>query len=128
MSQRNYKTHTIRTLQRVGWYACDVERFFPHPPRRYDAFGFADVAAFTPGKEGTLWVQACARHGISSHHAKITTEGLYEVVRDCLLAGNRVELWGWQARKRWPSVVLAYSVSRNVLFEIRGDFSVSFVA
>jgi len=102
---------TSRTLQYLrddGMLAGVVEKWIPKVKQRVDLFGFIDIVAIRPGKDGCLGVQATSRSNVAARRTKIL--GL-NPARVWLQTGNRIWIVGWSKkgakgkRKLWtPSV------------------------
>lgn len=87
-------TRAVEVLQSRGWTAQIVERRLT----RFlcvDLFGFADILAVHPETGRTLAVQVtCAKGGNFAERARKCEES--EEVRNCLLCGWCVEVWGFR--------------------------------
>lgn len=86
---------TLERLRRDGYRAAVVEKYVPQVRRRQDLFGIIDVLAVHPHGLRTLGVQATTVSNQAARLKKLIHAG---AARDWLLAGNRLEVWGW-ARK-----------------------------
>lgn len=94
----------IRTQKVEHWLQIPNPRPGMPPGRRIDLFGFIDGIALDLGApEGCRMIgwQACARSSLSDHIAKIMTT-CYVPACDWLIAGGRIQLWGWGKMKREP--------------------------
>lgn len=90
---------TARTLaecKRRNWPAYVTERHNAFSGRKNDAFGFGDVLVID-GKPGSLLIQATSTPNMSAREKKIRTECAVEA-HQWLMAGNRIEVWGWAKR------------------------------
>lgn len=91
---------TLAACERMGRTAGISERRVPIPGRNNvtrDLFGFADIVAASPN-EGIIFIQATTAHNIMARIEKIRTECL-KAATDILVAGARIEVWGWHKRK-----------------------------
>lgn len=93
-------------LEANGYVVALVERSIDVPKfpgsterfkNKFDAFGFADLAAIHPQKTGTLWVQVTDHKHRAEHEQKILEATKAPVI---LQAGNRIQLHTWKAAKR----------------------------
>lgn len=108
---RDFTPEALRILQRYGYRAEKVERYNTYARRSRDLFGFADLLALRVhhwsdpellnarhSLQGTLYLQVCARTGFAAHLEKATTGPIGQALADCLLAGNRFEIWAFPSR------------------------------
>lgn len=92
---------TLKLLRAQGWKAQVVEHFNMFARVRQDLFGFIDVLAIRPGE--TLGVQCTTFSNRSSRIQKIQES---ELATDWVLAGNKIEVWGWKkVKNRWLPVI-----------------------
>lgn len=87
---------TLAACREIGWLAGKVELFNYASRMRSDLFGFADVAAIVPGREGTTYIQATAGGHGQDRIRKIMR---LDAARAVLEAGNSVEVWSWRLYK-----------------------------
>lgn len=109
---------SLALLRSEGYEVEVVEKWipFPKPGHRKDLFGFADILAVHPF-EGTLAVQACAGAGgaVAERRRKLTEDPVVAPkVALCKMAGWKVQIWGWVARKKIRGgVAIRYEVRRE---------------
>lgn len=90
---------TLVRLRSLGWTADVTERWIPKAKKRKDLFGFIDVVAIRADKAGVLGIQCTT---VSNQAARLTKLLAIPATRTWLLAGNRVQVWGWKKRSgRW---------------------------
>lgn len=89
----------------LGWLADVVERRITKILTK-DLFGCIDLVALD-GRPGVLGIQATSRSNVSARVRKIQEE-CWPAAEAWLLAGNRLEVWGWgkmkprgEKRPRW---------------------------
>ncbi|MBW1953231.1 MAG: hypothetical protein JRI66_09140 [Deltaproteobacteria bacterium] len=94
-----------------------MERWIPQARRRLDLFGFADVVALVPGRQGTTYLQlTTAPHGRERLRKVLDCSNVKQV----LLAGNHVEVWEWRkvrrnGRRVWDARRWVVSLERGKL-------------
>lgn len=93
-------------LEHEGYITALVERSLNVPPKfgkpegfrhKFDAWGFADLAAIHPDKTGTLWIQVTDHAHRLDRLEKVLAA---RAVPTILSAYNRVELHTWKASKK----------------------------
>lgn len=100
---RSPTQRTLEKLRGMGWTAAVVERWNPHAGARdgqageptgirQDLFGFADILAVRGDRPGTLYIQCTSLPHLVDRMDKLRAN---PAVRECILAGNPVEVWGW---------------------------------
>ena len=90
---------TARTLaecRKRNWHAGVVERYNTFSGKKNDLFGFIDLVALD-GQPGLLGIQATSTPNMSSREKKIRID-CAELAHAWLMAGNRLEVWGWGKR------------------------------
>jgi len=87
---------TLEACKELGWLVGKVELYHPASKMRSDLFGFADLAAIVPGKQGTTYIQATVGSHGRDRIRKIM--GL-DASRVVLKAGNTIEVWAWRLYK-----------------------------
>lgn len=105
-------SRTLKALRGQG-FLCDVcERRVPLTHSARDLFMAFDIAAIHKDHNGVLGVQATSLSNLAARCHKLVAN---PAVKVWLLAGNRVEVWGWSLRgaagfpKRWgPTKRLIY--------------------
>ncbi len=76
---------------------------------RKDLFGFLDVVVLD-GRPGLLGIQCTSGSNVSSRVKKIRDE-VWPAAEAWLLAGNRIEVWGWRKKAgRWGVRVINISL------------------
>lgn len=91
-------TPTARSLKylREQGYVCDIaERYNAFTRKRNDLFGFIDIVAVHPLKQGLLGVQTTSTGNIQARIKKATILDTYDL---WLNAGNKIEFHGWSKR------------------------------
>lgn len=90
-------------LRRRKWRGAIVEQTIPKTFIKRDMFGFVDVVALDH-RPGFLLLQVTSYSHVANRARKIR-EQCNEAARECLEAGNRIQVWGWHqpggARSRW---------------------------
>lgn len=86
---------SLAHLRKHGAIAAVVERFNPGARVRQDLFGFIDIVALEPTKQGVLAIQACVTGDQSKRLQKIREEPR---ALAWLAAGNRIAVYGWAKR------------------------------
>ena len=90
-------------LRRRNWRPWIVEQTIPKTFIKRDMFGFVDVVALDR-QPGFLLLQVTTSHNVPARCRKIR-EQCTSAARECLQAGNRIEVWGWHQpggpRTRW---------------------------
>ena len=90
---------TARALaecKRRGWRGAIVERYISATRRRHDVFGFGDLLVLD-GERGALLIQVTTTSNAASRVKKIIHE-CSEAAIEWLVAGNRIEVWGYARR------------------------------
>lgn len=119
---------TLKALKEKGYRCGIVERFVGPLNIRVDLFRIIDIIAIRDCQ--ILGVQSCGQ-AFSEHHRKLTEEH-EDATRDWLLAGGRLELWGWRKVKVkrggkamiWKPRVRTYSIAPNqwsIVWDDRGE-------
>jgi hypothetical protein len=119
---------STKFLQREGYIVALVERTVNAPRfkhgvedtpfrNKFDAFGFADLAAAVPHEVGTLWVQVTDHSHHADRRAKILANDKAPIL---LKASNRIHLHSWKpskkrGRKLWRLSVQEARLSEGVL-------------
>ncbi len=86
-------------LRSTGYTAGVVEKWIQQTKQRQDLFGCIDILAIRPDKLGSLGIQCTSQHNVGERVKKACAEPR---MRTWLLAGNRLEVWGWAKKKlRW---------------------------
>lgn len=98
--------HTLAELQRLGYRTAIVERYCSFTRRRHDLFGCIDILALRGDCAGLLGIQATSASNLAARVTKVLELDSTGVISDWLLAGNRLECWGWVKRakpvdRRW---------------------------
>lgn len=93
-------------LERLGYIVALVERSLNIPPKfpgqdvfrhKFDAWGFADLAAVHPEFTGTLWIQVSDHAHRLDRLAKILETQTAPII---LQAHNRIQLHTWKSSKK----------------------------
>jgi len=108
---RDFTPEALRLLHRYGYQAAKVERYDSFRQRSRDFLGFADIIAYRAPTladpeilnplnplYGTLYLQICSRGSMAAHVDKVTSPPISTSLADCLLSGNRFELWAFPHR------------------------------
>lgn len=86
---------TLAYLRKRGEVAQVVERFNQFAKVRQDLFGFIDIVNLRTG--AIVGVQCTSGGNVAARVNKILNE-CGDVAREWLLAGGRIEVWGWAKR------------------------------
>jgi hypothetical protein len=90
---------SLAHLRGQGYVAEVVEKWIPMVKRRKDLFGFIDILAVHPEREGVIGVQATSGSHVSARIDKIVNHDNVGAVRK---GGIRILVHGWAKRKgRW---------------------------
>jgi hypothetical protein len=87
---------TLKALKEMGCICGVVEKWIPKARIRKDLFGIIDIIALDPVR-GIVGVQSTGTD-FAGHHTKLTVE-CAQASMDWLMAGGRLELWGWRKVK-----------------------------
>jgi hypothetical protein len=102
---------TQRTLNALWDRDCIaevVEKWIPKQKLRLDLFGFIDVLAVDPGRQGCLGIQVTTGSHAATRRKKILSPPCRAAAKVWLLAGNRIQVWGWRNLKKdgWAPRIL----------------------
>lgn len=91
-------TRTLNAFREAGYHIGNVERFVYQIRKRFDFMGFADMIAYRPPLMGCIALQATSSGHVADHVEKLTNGEVGERVKAWLIAGNRLEVWGWSKK------------------------------
>lgn len=86
---------TLKLLRDAGYTAAVVERWNVHAKVRQDLFGFIDVLGLR-ADQPLLAIQCTT---VAHQADRLTKLSAIPAARTWLLAGNRLEVWGFKKRR-----------------------------
>lgn len=108
------ETRSLRRLRAMG-YVADMAEIRKGRFIKNDWGGFADLIAvrrLNPGLIGApevLFVQATSRDNVRSRERKVLAA---PDAYDCVWAGCRIEVWGWEKYREDPLIIELNDLSR----------------
>src|SRR5580692_9653304 len=115
LEAHGYAVALVERSLNVHKFPGSTERF----TNRFDAFGFADLAAVTLAHSGTLWIQVTDHAHRAEHERKIL-----EAIKAPLIlqAGNRIQLHTWKASKKKGVKIWNLRIQTAQLFQDSIEF------
>ena len=87
--------HSLKHLRKEGYTVAIAEKYNSFTHMRNDLFGWIDICAIHPEKQGVLGIQTTSTPHVPERIKKAMA---LDSFKTWLQAGNSAEFWGWAKR------------------------------